>query len=237
MKTLFTIAILLALIFNGQAQDLKTVSVPLGARTESKKIVDGVTTHTYSTAAAIPINGDPYLKKKFTPGVIELFDGSKSNEVPMRYNIARDIFEVVQDNDTLTLNQGYKVKHIFYDDKKFIYDPEMRENSDRKYNGFFEVCEEGELTLYRKWYKDLLYDSFLTNYQGGKGTKEYYYVDKTIFVGKLQDHSAFLLNSKGKFLKHVEKEKKLVKDFIKKNKIKFRSEEDLKRLVEYYNSI
>jgi len=237
MKSVYVCFVLMLIYFGSQAQDLKTVEVPLGARPESKKIVDGVTTHTYSNSAAIPINGNPYLKKKFSEGIIELYDGSKSDEILMRYNIARDVFEVIQGNDTLTLNQGYKVKHIFYDDKKFIYDPEMRENSERKYNGFFEVCEEGELSLYRKWYKDLLYDSFVGNYQGGSGTKEYYYVDKTMFIGKIKDQKGFLFKSKNKFLKNIDKDKKIVKDFIKQNKIKLKNEEDLVKLVEFYNNI
>lgn len=231
-----TIFLMLLVSLVGMAQEIRTVAVPLGARPESKTIIDGVTTHTYSSSA-IPINGNPYLKKKFSPGIIELYDGSKSDEVMMRYNIARDVFEVIQGNDTLTLNQGYKVKRIYYDDKVFIYDPEMREDSDRKFNGFFEVCEEGDLTLYRKWYKDLLYDNFVSNYQGGSGTKEYYYADKTNFVGRFKDQKGFLLNSAGSFLKRTDKDKKLLKTYIKENKIKFKNEDDLKELVEYYNSI
>lgn len=220
------------------AQDLKTIAVPRGAQRQSREVVDGITTHNYSKKNKIPVNGTPYLNEKFLPGVLELKDGAKSDEVLMRYNIASDAFEVIQDSDTLILNQPYKLNQIRYDNKIFIFDPLMRADAERKYNGFFQLLLEGKLSLYEKQRKDLKFDSFTPNYQGGSGTKEYYYVDKTSYVARFQDGSGFLLNSKGSFLKYVDsKYKSQVKSFIKQNRIKFNSQSDLIELVKYVNSL
>ncbi len=232
------LVIVLIGLFGGAcyAQDMKTVQVPRGVQRQSKQIIDGVTTHNYATKSKIPINGNPYYKKDFTLGVLELHDGAKSDETLLRYNIARDAFEVIQKSDTLSLNQPYKLKQIFYENKTFIFDPELREKTDRKYNGFFEVCVDGKFTLYKKWRKDLVFDSFANNYKGGSGTKEYYYVDKNNFVGRLNGQKGFLLNSKKSFLNAINDESKTeMKAFIKKNKIKFNDEKDLIKLVQFYN--
>lgn len=224
--------------FGGLAQDLKTIKLPSGVQRQSKEIVDGVTTHNYVNESNIPINGSPYLKDKFSPGILELNDGSKSEKVPLRYNIANDAFEVIQNSDTLSLNQPYKLKKVIFDDKVFIFDPFLRANPERKYNGFFQLKVEGKLSLYIKRNKDLLYDSFVSNYQGGSGTKEYYYVDKISYVAKIGDSSGFLIKSKRSFLKHMDAQNKSeIKSFIKKNKIKFKNEKDLVSLVKFINSI
>ena len=220
------------------AQDLKTVEVPRGVQRQSMQIVDGITTHNYTSGSRVPVNGNPFFKKEFSPGILELVDGSKSDEIPLRYNIATDAFEVIQNVDTLSLNQPYKLKQIVYDNRIFIFNPSLRTKAERKFNGFFEVLVDDDLSLYKKRNKDMVYDSFTTNYQGGSGTKEYYYVDKISYVGKFADKSGFLINSKKSILEQVDSSKKsLVKSFIKKNKIKFKSEEDIVKLVQYINTI
>lgn len=220
------------------AQDLKTIKLPSGVQRQSKEIIDGVTTHNYVNETNIPINGSPYLKDNFLPGILELNDGSKSDKVPLRYNIASDAFEVIQNSDTLSLNQPYKLKKVIYDDKVFIFDPFLRANPERKYNGFFQLKVDGKLSLYIKRNKDLLYDSFVSNYQGGSGTKEYYYVDKVSYIGKIGDRSGFLIKSKRSFLNQFDAEDKTeIKSFIKKNNIKFKDEKDLVKLVKFVNSI
>lgn len=216
------------------AQVIK-VEVPRGVRTESTDIIDGVATHNYSSKSKIPINGIPFLNENFTAGVLELYDGSKSEEVLLRYNISKDIFEILRNNDTLTLNRPYAVKYIYLDDKVFIFDPKLREDTERSLNGYFQLRVDGKLSFYIKRRKDLSYDSFAQNYQGGSGTKEYYYIDKVSFVGKTTEGKAFLITSTKSLIKNLKDHKPEVKAFIKENKIKFKKEGDIVRVIEYYN--
>jgi len=218
------------------AQVIK-VEVPRGVRAESTDIIDGVATHNYSSKSQIPINGIPFLNENFTSGVLELYDGSKSGEVLLRYNVSKDIFEILSNNDTLTLNRPYAVKYVYLDDKVFIFDPKLREDAERILNGYFQLRVNGKLSFYIKRRKDLSYDSFAQNYQGGSGTKEYYYIDKISFVGKTTEGKAFLITSTKSLLNNLKDHKSEVKAFIKENKIKFKKEEDIVRVIEYYNSI
>lgn len=238
MKGIILLLTVSAMALSCFAQDLKTIELPRGAQRQSREIVDGITTHNYTKGKSVPVNGNPYLEEDFLPGILELNDGSKSDEVPLRYNIANDAFEVVQNTDTLSLNQPYKLKKIIYDNKTFIFNPSLRSDAERKYNGFFELKVDGKLSLYIKRNKDLMLDSFTSNYQGGSGTKEYYYVDKVSYVGKFPDSSGFLIKSKKSFLNQFKgSQKSEVKSFIKKNKIKFKDQDDIVKVVEFVNSI
>lgn len=238
-KKLFVITFL-AFSLIGFAQNLsglRTVEVPRGSRAESTTIVDGVTTHNYSSKSSIPINGIPFLKENFQVGVLELPDGKKSDDVLLRYNIAKDVFEILRNNDTLTLNRPFAIKYIYLDDKVFIFDPKLRQGVDRKHNGYFELKIKGNLSLYVKRWKDLSFDSFATNYKGGSGTKEYYYVDKIGFVGKTAGGEAFLITSTKSLLANITDHKSELKSFIKKNKLKTKKEADLIKAIDYYNSL
>ncbi len=219
------------------SQTFSTVGVPTGSKVESTSVIDGVVTHSYSNTGKIPINGTPFLSDYFDHGILELHDGQKSGSELMRYNIAKDLFEIVRGNDTLILNRPYAVKYIYLDNKVFVFDPKLRENVDRKFNGYFQLCVDGKLSLFMKRLKKLSFDNFVSNYQGGSGTKEYYYIDNVSFIGKISDGEPFLMKSSKKFIKNLTTHKAEVKAYIKDEKIKFNKEEDLVRLVNYYNSL
>lgn len=237
MKKVFLFLSILFLSYVGFSQDMKVIKIPQGARVESTTVIDGVTTHSYSIRSKIPVNGIPFLDRQFSFGILELHNGQKSDEVLLRYNIAKDIFEILQNNDTLTLNRPDEVKYILLKDKVFVYDPVLRKNTERKQNGFFELRINGELSLYIKRNKDLSYDSFASNYQGGSGTKEYYYIDKVTFIGKTSDGKVFLLNSLKNFIINCKKHNAEIKAYVKDQKIKFKKEDDLVKLVDYYNKL
>jgi len=145
--------------------------------------------------------------------------------------------KILRNNDTLTLNRPYAVKYIYFDDKVFIFDPKLREDAERIQNGYFQLRVDGKLSFYIKRRKDLSYDSFAQNYQGGSGTKEYYYIDKLSFVGKTTEGKAFLITSTKSILKNLQDHKPEVKAFIKEKKIKIKKEEDIVRVIEYYNGL
>jgi len=237
MKAIYCIIAILILSYSVFSQDLKTVQIPLGARTESKKIIDGVTTHIYSSGKKIPVNGNPYLNETFLPGILELHDSSISDQLPMRFNIADDAFELIYESDTLILNQPFKIRRIYYNDAVYVFDLAMRDNPERKYNGFFQVLVEGEFSLYANKFKEIEYDNFVSNYQGGSGTKEYYYVEKVNYIGRYQGRTGVLINSKRRLLKYLAKEKPPIKSYFKNQNIKIKNEEDLIKVVNYYNNL
>ncbi len=237
MKNFIILFSIILLSGNLYAQDLKLAILPSGARVESTTIIDGITTHSYSSHNKIPINGTPFLFDDFKSGTLELKDGKSSQEVPLRYNVYRDVFEIKYNSDTLTLNRPFDVKYIHLDSKIFFYDLYFTESGSGKRNGYFEIVIEGKLSLYMKRNKDMSYDSFVATYKGGGGTKEYYYVDKISYFCRTDNGEPFLFRSSKSFLNGLTENKKEMKTFIKSNKIKFKKKDDLVSLVEYYNSL
>jgi len=237
MKTFLIIFFISIISYSTYSQNLRTINIPRGARTESTVIVGGVATHSYSSGKKIPINGTAFLDKAFKKGVIELRDGRISEDILLRYNIAIDAFEIAANNDTLSVNRPYQIEKIFLDDRVFIFDPKLRSNVERKYNGFFELAIDDNLSLYVKRMKNMSYDSFAPNYQGGSGTKEYYYVDKVSYVGQFKNEKPFLISSTKSLIRNLDKNKSEVKDYIKKNRLKLKKLDDLMKVVGYYNSL
>ncbi len=237
MKNTFLLFVVILFSNNLLAQDLKLIELPRGARVESTIIIDGITTHSYSSYSKIPVNGTPFLFDDFKSGILELKDGKSSQEVQLRYNVSTDIFEIDYNNDTLSLNRPFDVRYIYLGEKKFIYDLYFMESKSGKRNGYFEIVSEGTLSLFMKRNKDLSYDSFVSTYKGGGGTKEYYYVDKISFFCRTDKDEPFLVKSSKSFLNGLPKNKSEMKDFIKSNKIKFKKKADLVLLVEYYDSL
>lgn len=238
MKTLtllFSFMIFFQISFS---QELKVIQLPQQTRSpESTTVIDGVTTHTYSSGKKIPVNGSPFLNDRFEMGKIELVNGKSSDDIFLRYNIAQDAFEILQKEDTLTINRPYEIKTILLGERSFIFDPYLRKGEDRKFNGYFEVLTDGKLKIYKKFRKEMSFDSFAGNYQGGSGTKEYYYIDKNGIVAVPENNEPFLIRSAGSFLKEIGEHKSELKSFIKKERIKFNKEEDVVKLAEYYNQL
>ena len=237
MKKIFIFFAFLLTTQLGFPQSLITVDVPRDSRTQSTEIIDGVSTHNYASKSNIPINGIPFLHESFQEGVLELYDGERAEGVLLRFNIAKDLFEILRGNDTLTLNRPFSVKKIYLDDKVFFFDPKLRDDAPRNRNGYFQLQVEGKLSLYIKRIKELSFDSFATHYKGGSGTKEYYYVDKVSYVGQITNGKPFLITSTKSLLSNLDENQSSVKAFIKKNKIKLRKKQDLIKVVEYYNSL
>ena len=236
-KTIFMVVLFCTLSHAGYSQYLKTIGIPRGARTENTVIVDGVATHSYTSGRKIPINGTAFMDENFKKGVIELKDGRISEDILLRYDISKDAFEISANNDTLSVNRPYQVERIYIDDRVFVFDPKLRPNVERKYNGFFELAIEDKLSLYVKRMKDMSYDSFATNYQGGSGTKEYYYVDKVSYLGKYKNEKPFLISSKKSLIRNLDDHKQEIKEFIKKNKLRLKKQDDLMAVIGYYNSL
>lgn len=214
-----------------------TVEVPRGSRAESTEVIDGVSTHNYATKSNIPVNGIPFMHETFQEGVLELHDGKRSAGILMRYNIAKDLFEILRGNDTLTLNRPFSVKNVYLDNKIFFFDPKLRDDAPRNQNGYFQLQTKGKLSLYIKRIKELSFDSFATHYKGGSGTKQYYYVDKVSFIGQTTEGKPFLITSTNSLISNLDAHQSEVKTFIKKNRMKLRKKEDLIKVVDFYNSL
>jgi len=180
------------------------------------------------------ISGSPYENSDFKEGFLVTSTNQKFVGLSLRYNIYNDRIEY-RDNSGASLMISYPeaVDHIVIGDSKYIYSPFSIIKRIEK--GYFKVIEEGKAALYAKQrvffqeaqppgaYKDPEPPKFL------KKPDEYYV--------RIVPAEARKVGNKNELLLLFPDKQKEIEDFIKKNKTKTNSSEDLAQLVKYYNSL
>jgi hypothetical protein len=146
--------------------------------------------------------------------------------------------DIVFKGDTFGIQPSYRMVGLQIGDRLFMnslmYDKWTKEF---KY-GYLEVLADGKLKLLKQYQKTYTYNSFTTKYNGGGGDKNYHYIDKDRLFYKTGIASAIeLKKGKKKILKIFEDEAPMVEEYVEENKLNFRSEEDLKEIFKYYNSL
>lgn len=184
------------------------------------------------------IQGSPYANESFIAGNIYKDDKQVFEDVLLRYNIFSDEIEIKKDANSAeeVYDALLKDPDTFVKIKDNIYVFVPFEGSIEKGHYFRIVSEETNFDLYQKSevsFKSPFYAR--TTYERDRPASfdqehTYYIVDK---AGKFYE----LPDSKSKIIKVMSKKEKEVKSFIKKNKLNFKEEKDLLKLVKYYNSL
>lgn len=189
----------------------------------NKLTLEGRTTKSYDE-----IQGSPYLSEDFVPANVLASDKTEQAKVMMRYNIYADEMEF-QDRGgkILALNKTNDENIIVLHEKKFKYFPQANLKS------YCEILSEGEITLLKK---------YSVVYQKPEAPKAYQQSAPARFIsGKeryylLKDNNDVQYLSKTKdIIENLDGFQSEAKSFASENKLKLKSEEDLKKLVDFYN--
>src|SRR5687767_11904721 len=183
-------------------------------------------------ASAQKIEGTPYLSEKYVPG--EILFGTSRSTVPLRYNAYQDLMEYQQNGKALVLDPSTKIKSVRLGESTYIVD-KFEFDGKTKY-GFLNLLDSGKVTLVAK--KVIKYQEPLKGraLDGGdlpakfsKSSDAYFY---RVGNGELQEVN----NIKDMIASFPDKQEE-VKQFAKKEKISPKKEEELVKLVRYYNSL
>jgi hypothetical protein len=180
------------------------------------------------------IEGSAYLNDEFVDG--EVFTTSKIRYEGMllRYNIYNDEMEFKAENDQiLAIASPEGIEKIEYGDIKMVYSPYSDAKNSK--NGFFIALREGKASLYKK--PEIVY-------QEAKEAAAYSDPKPAMFVRKPDKYyirtgndAARLSNKKKDLPDLFPDHSSEIASFIKSNSINPNKEEDLKKLVDYYNSL
>jgi len=183
-------------------------------------------------ASAQKIEGTPYLSEKYVSG--EILFGTERSTVPLRYNVYQDLMEYQQNGKALALDPSTKIKSVRLGESIYIVD-KFEFDGKTKY-GFLNLLDSGKVTLVAK--KVIKYQEPLKGkaLDGGdlpakfsKSPDAYFY---RVGNGELQEVD----NIKDMIASFPDKQEEL-KQFAKKEKISPTKEEELVKLVRYYNSL
>jgi len=181
--------------------------------------------------------GSPYFNEEFQKGIIYKGSLAVANNVGLRYNANKDIFEIKRKVTSKNSQAKYLVKtdDISFQIKnnRFVYISASKDNNDP---GYFILLYTGEnISLYKKTKKLFIagqkaYSSLARDVQPTYKGKEILYISDG---GKLTE----LPNSKSGKVKTFNDHNKELKQYIKENDLNISKEYNLIKLVKYYNTL
>lgn len=180
------------------------------------------------------IAGSPYLNDTFISGSVYTVSKTQYSGIPLRYNIFNDEIEFeTPDKKVVALGVPEIVEKVTFGDYTMEYIPYEIANKVRK--GFFEVILKGKASLYARADIQFVDAKKPVPYQEAEPAR-FIRKDDRYYI-RIGMEAALSTGSKkdviGIFPDHTNE----IETFIKKSKINIRKEEDLKSLVEYYNSL
>lgn len=180
------------------------------------------------------IAGSPYAQQDFVPGSVVLKNGDTYEAVPLRYNAFEDQVEFKQPNGVvLNLNNPNELKLITIGQQQYTYF-EKAETPPDGLTGYFELLESGAIQLFKRQTISLEKAAPAKAYQDPKPAH---------FKTRLASYYVYVqnqlvkINNEKQLLEALPKLKKSLKPYIKKQKLKFRKEEDLRQIIAHANQL
>ena len=174
--------------------------------------------------------GSPFLDKTFVEGEIYSFK-NKFIGVPLRYDIFNDNMEFKQNNYVYTLLPEPHIKKVQFDGNTFIVEAIGK----GKFR-FLTQLDSGKVVLMSK--KVVLFQKkrqpkgYETAATSAKFTR-----NQDIFFYKIGESGITKVSSLKSLIESLPDKQDDVNQFVKKEKISAKKEEDLVKLIKYYNSL
>ncbi|MEO7212451.1 hypothetical protein [Mucilaginibacter sp.] len=193
-----------------------------------------ITTQDYTN-----IDGTPYLYDTWQQGSVILVNGVSSKEkMSLKYNLVDDVvsfkdkesgeemaFVVPVQEFTLNLNN---------DDELFVrrFRSGYKNIEGSTPASFFEVLSDGKIQLIKKFNKVVFESQNI-----GSASKTKSFMEKSKYYLVNNGKALPVKNDKKSLLAGLGDKQAQLEDYIKSNKISFKSDTQLGKLVDYYNSL
>jgi hypothetical protein len=174
-----------------------------------------------------PITGSVLLSDNWvSDAVVKTIEGNTYLPKAINYNVELATFVIKIAEDSLFTLDKTKVKSIQFKSKSF-------EILNDKY---YENLSKGKLNLYKEYYLSLKKGA-IDPISKSKISDDKYVIKSKYYINE-NDSLKELKISKKQILKLCTKDKvNAVKKFIKENKLSVKEDDDLRKILKYYNSI
>jgi len=176
--------------------------------------------------------GSAYLNPEFVEGLIIFKDGNRVEGSPMRYNLYTQQMQMINNGDTVAIGNPAEIEYIRIADRVFVYTDYLC-NSEHK-TGYFELLENGNCRLLKRW-SALYYEVDQT--ENGGLEANCFFRDCHCFIQFYLNPAASVQPKKKDFVQSFASNGNDVKEFMKQNNLKPKNVEDLKKVVDFYNSL
>lgn len=173
------------------------------------------------------IKGTPYYGKGYS---VAKFSGS-SETAPARYNSYLDQVEFTKEDKVFVLPKNDAFSRIVFDNSKEVL---VNLNTDDDLSGYFFELVDGENLLYKKVKTKFVDVVPASNSYASDRPATFKSLDPVYYI---KTKNGFIKNPKNQkeIIANFPDKKESLNTFFKENKIKFDKEEDLKKLVTFFN--
>ncbi|MBD3749553.1 MAG: hypothetical protein IE931_08660 [Sphingobacteriales bacterium] len=180
------------------------------------------------------IAGTPLLFAHWIPGDVKLDNGSSYQNIPLKYNLVDDILYFMNPKDSTMLEfvqpvKSFTLKTLTGD---LNYANGFPAVDGFKASSFYQILYDGKTKLLKKATKTVL-----ENRPYNSATVERTFLD-TVEYFTLQDGKTIKIRPSKKVLLELFGEKSNpMGDYLKKEKIDFKNDDDLIKVFKYYDSL
>ena len=183
----------------------------------------------------INVKGNPFIAEEFQLGEVIHMDSSITREVPMRLNHHTDEIEFKMDDKILVFAMPRKINYVTFGHRSFAFFDYVQQKKTNA--GYFEVLAWGDCKLLLRRNTIIKREELPPSDMGGGNFKDYFRTTEEYFLKKGTSAATQIQKSKKSILKTLGEHEEELTDFIEKNKLKLKSEEDMIDLIYFYNSI
>ncbi len=184
----------------------------------------------YGDGAAETV-GTPYLAETFDSADVYTLKGV-FNSMQMRYNVHEDYMEYKDKDVVYILDPALNIKRVDLGNNRFVV--EKSEAGGKMKLGYFVLLDSGKVTLLAK--KNVAYREPQPAKAMQEATLGSYTKQKDEYFFKIGNGQLNEITSPKRMIESFPDKKDELEQFVRKEKIS-RNEEDLTRLVRYYNSL
>lgn len=180
------------------------------------------------------IEGSQYLNDQFVMGEISTADSGQFSGIPMRYNALIDEIEVkMPDEKIYYLAKNNQILHVKLNTTTMVFTP--FDSSEGNKNGFLDLLYRGKSQLFQRNYK-VFREGVPSNGILSAVPPKFVDIPKEFYIG-LKDGIPQLCRSKKKLMEILDNHTTEIERFLKKEKINANHEDDLIKVLTWYDSL
>jgi len=184
------------------------------------------------------LEGSYYISDKWHSGTIEFKDNKLLTNYSLKYDLENNLLEIMSDVGLVVCGLPFLNSFQWYnyegnDTTRFTNCENFIFEGENEIIGVVKIAARGKINLYSRNYIVIQEPTYNQALNVGNRNKKIL-IKTTYYLGKNKNLVA--IQSKKKFLKYFGNEAKKIEKYRSTNKLKIKEEDDLKQIIDYYNS-
>ncbi|OOQ60797.1 hypothetical protein [Mucilaginibacter pedocola] len=194
-----------------------------------------------TTSQYTDVEGSPYLFEDWEPGSVTLVNGVSSTEqMQLKYNVVDDVLTFKDKASGEEMAFVQKVKEFKIAPNAGLTDAKYMKLYRSGFTGiegttadsFFEVLADGKAQLLKRFTKVVFESQDI-----GSASKKKTFLEKEKYYIIMGGKATVVKNDKKSILSVLADKQPQLEDYIKTNKVSFKSDAQVGKLVDYYNTL